>query len=157
MGDGKAVAQLQPGGTEQAELGFVQHSQRSTPKNHSGKQKEDRDPPSPHLHLRDGQQHLEARLQDAGAGRLGDGDALPQPQDLVPHARHLQHSQGLSPPAEPPQLPAHTGGLWGQPVGPSPSELGEEGARRHRFQQHGGRFLRTPLPEMPPFLGGAPS
>lgn len=50
----------------------------------------------PHLHLRDGQQHLEARLQDAGAGRLGDGHALAQPQDLVPHARHLQqaHRQG---------------------------------------------------------------
>lgn len=39
------MAQLQPGGTQQAELGFFQHSQRSTPKSHSGRQKEDRDPP----------------------------------------------------------------------------------------------------------------
>lgn len=41
------MAQLQPGGTEQAELFFFQHSQRSTPKNHSGRHQEDREPPPP--------------------------------------------------------------------------------------------------------------
>lgn len=146
------MAQLQPGGTEQAELVFFQHSQRSTPKNHSGKQQEDRDPP-PLTCICEMASSILKRVC-----RMQEQDDW----ETVTHCRSHRISSHMHDTCStarschrrpsPPSCLLTRGGPGDSPF---PSELGEEGARADTaFSSTGDVFYALPCPRCLPFEEG---